>query len=167
MYINGPKVNQENCQWLAGLLEGEGCFYFKGTPKILLSMSDEDIVARVAELFGSTYNKQSPHGIGKKYMFNTSVCGIGAIEIMNILLPYMGLRRTAKIKEVLEKADARPGIAIGERAGPSKLTDEQANLIRKAYIPQRRKTFGSSSWLAKKFGVSQAAIWYVINRRLA
>lgn len=104
-------MNPKDIYWLAGLLEGEGCFYrqfhtnpAKGTHYyrfcIGLDMTDMDIMERVAKLWGrniSTYvNKK-----GCKLMFRTSLSGDVAISWMFMLYPLMGIRRKAKIKELV------------------------------------------------------------------
>ena len=59
--------------WIIGLLEGEGCFQ-KPTPsspnqiRIILSMTDEDVVAQAAAFFKKSYQQSAvkplPLGMG-------------------------------------------------------------------------------------------------------
>lgn len=60
-------ISNEDLHWLAGLLEGEGSF-LKGPPSaprhpvVALQMTDEDVVSRVAAMFGRKPGCwQSPH----------------------------------------------------------------------------------------------------------
>lgn len=150
--------------WLAGLFEGEGCFYFRTTPIAVLQMTDEDVVRKASVLLRRklrTTAKPLPSG---KIVYQTETTGTDAIGLMESLLPYMGIRRTAKIKEVLAKAAARRGIAIGERAGCSVISDAEALKIKDAYV--NRKQRSSTGWkIANQYGISQAAVWYIANRR--
>lgn len=165
MYANSEEMKIEHIPWLAGLLEGEGCFCFNRTPRVILCMTDEDIVARVATLWGAPYHKNKIHGTQKKVSFTTTIHGEKAILCMSTIRPFMGVRRSAKIDRVIEVARARPGIARGERCGAAKLSDGQAEAIRNAFVKGSRKVGERSSDLARRFGISQSALWYVINRR--
>ena len=55
-----PLMDEKELYWLAGLLEGEGSF-MRGapsrpnTPMVSLSMTDEDVVARVGRMLGVSY----------------------------------------------------------------------------------------------------------------
>lgn len=158
-------MTETQLAWLAGLLEGEACFLYQRTPWIKLGMTDCDIVERAAFLMGTHCHKMKTIRPNRKQEYRACLCGDGAIEIMRAILPHMGSRRSAKIKEVLAAAAARPGMAYGERCGPSRLTDAQATEIRNLYIPNERYTDRSSGALAKKYGVSRAAIKYVVKTR--
>lgn len=95
-------------EWLAGLLEGEGCFDEGGgrnnpTPQVRLAMTDEDIVRRAAMIFpGSTPIKVREHRQeNRKDVTLTSWHGKSAVHLMWMILPYMGIRRTEKILTIL------------------------------------------------------------------
>lgn len=111
--------------WLAGLLEGEGCFSWSskrvsgaGAPVIYLGMTDEDIVSRAAWLLRApSVRRQAARveadrpGFGggiRKAMFRTTVSGSGAAGWMMTLWPFLGTRRRAKITEVLAAWRLRP-----------------------------------------------------------
>lgn len=157
-------MNDMQLAWLAGLLEGEGCFYFRTTPWIMLQMTDEDVVQKAALLFKrkcSRCSKPLPSG---KYVYHTHVTGTDALGVMESLLPFMGIRRSEKIKEVMALSAARPGVAFGERAGCSVISDADAGVIKEAYL--NRKKHSDTGWkIAAKYGISQAAVWYIANRR--
>lgn len=100
--------------WLAGLLEGEGSFMMCNNrgggktyryPKIVVGMTDRDIIERVAAIFGtSVYNLpdytypqyQKP----RKPAYRAAVQGTKAAELMKALYPWLGARRRAKVDEV-------------------------------------------------------------------
>jgi len=49
--ISTIPMPREDAAWLAGLLDGEGCFDApRGNPRVRLKMTDFDIVFRVAAL---------------------------------------------------------------------------------------------------------------------
>jgi len=104
--------------WLAGLLEGEGCFAWQKStknryqykyPRISLTMTDKDIVARVASLFDvrclgpyGPYGKLH-RGHVRKVVYSTQLYGPRAVSLMRRLYPLMGRRRSSKIKYILER----------------------------------------------------------------
>jgi hypothetical protein len=156
-------MNERQAAWLAGILEGEGCFHFNRSPKITVSMTDADIIARIAQLFKSPFKalKLRP---GCKQTYRTEVHAKKALTIMAVILPQMGTRRSEKIREVFALAAARRGGAFGERCGSSLVTDEKAAKIKKRYL--NRKKSGETGWsIANEFGVCQATVWYIANKR--
>jgi hypothetical protein len=92
--------------WLAGLLEGEGCFALyanrHGTrrPRVTVKMADRDVVARVAERFGVAVVLCRLSKPGWSDMYQVRLCGAKAEECMRVVLPLMGARRAAKIQEI-------------------------------------------------------------------
>lgn len=102
--------------WLAGLLEGEGCFYLDRNgsyayPAVALKMTDRDIVERAAlmvpgprkaEGLGATVNPAKPSQAGAKGLWRWQVRGTKAVEVMRTVRPYMGERRGAKMDELIK-----------------------------------------------------------------
>lgn len=117
-------LGTQDIHWLAGLLEGEGCFSVQkhvakqngknpnkkrfhpiGTiqylPVITLHMTDEDPVAKAASLLKVAAGK-APHTTVKgKAIYQLTACGIHAVGWMMTLYPLMGKRRKARIAEIL------------------------------------------------------------------
>jgi len=95
-------IKREDLYWLAGIIEGEGCFSLNGkSPVILVEMTDLDIIERVRALM-------APHVIlytithpGSKNSFKFQLCGTKANGWMMMLYPILGIRRRAKIREIL------------------------------------------------------------------
>ena len=90
--------------WLAGLFEGEGCIYLRkkdGSPVLLISMTDEDIICRVYATTGVGYvNYREP--IGKKSVWRWSVQKWSDVgNILETLLPLLGIRRAEKARIAL------------------------------------------------------------------
>lgn len=99
-----PKVLQHDAMWLAGLLEGEGCFTIsKSVPRLVLQMTDQDIVQRAATILASGVWGGTRLTKGGKKVWTCGRAGITAIEWMRILKPYMGVRRKQRIVEVVSK----------------------------------------------------------------
>lgn len=101
--------------WLAGLLEGEGSFgldrrsstkYIHSTsppaPYIQLSMVDEDIIKRVADLVDKKYHKLNRKTNANKHVFKVPIGDRATLRaLLPDLLPYFGLRRKANVQECL------------------------------------------------------------------
>ena len=98
-------ISKEDLYWLAGLLEGEGCFYWakNNSPLISLAMTDLDIVEKVRDII-------HPNGsIGRvertekhKVIYRFKTYGGNSIEWMKLLYPLMGIRRREKISQILD-----------------------------------------------------------------
>ena len=111
------RIANKDLHWLAGLLEGEGCFLLATTkacgytyyhPRIDLSMTDEDIVKRAAKLLGSSYRPvkfrvRLKGGTLSKRTYKTNVYSTRAVEWMKRLLPILGKRRQKQINSVFAK----------------------------------------------------------------
>jgi hypothetical protein len=100
--------NVRDIAWLAGLLEGEGCFSWGGDcADIALRMTDRDVVDRAHSMMGATQRivQQQRPGQGSivsrlpDYTFRVS--GLRAIAWMMTLYPLMGERRRLRIRGVL------------------------------------------------------------------
>lgn len=96
--------------WIAGLLEGEGCFtWSQHAAHIRLAMTDEDVVARAARILGTTSLRSRPPGArGKRRVYLTQLCGRRAIGWMLTLYPLLALRRRERIRTVLAEWRSRP-----------------------------------------------------------
>lgn len=150
-YDGDMNMEEQNLYWLAGLLEGEGSF-LKGSPSrphepaVVLNMTDEDVVARVAAMFDQKYYKRRGRpDLGWKPSYIFRLRGSRAVDLMRILLPLMGHRRQEQIQAAL---------ACYVFLMP-KLTRQQALEIR-----SRSKSGESAKKLAAEFGVSH---WYVYD----
>jgi hypothetical protein len=110
-------MSEADIAWLAGLLEGEGSFFMSRTPNgdvmyqyplIVVSMTDEDVIERVARFFGTkVYRYKYDKRPGHKATYKAVVSGSRAAGLMEMILPWMGVRRSAKIKELLESPSGR------------------------------------------------------------
>lgn len=113
-------MNEIELAWLAGLLEGEGSFgltrYASGTqaPQVQIRMSDLDVIERARVLIGVNRYSVEPRRSDHKTIYLVRVRGKRAAELMRMLLPYMGERRSGRITEILN------GIESGEYSAPGK-----------------------------------------------
>lgn len=116
------EFSEAEISWLAGLLEGEGSFwtaklragdkwnaeraYDYRYPKIVVNMTDYDVVERAAKMFGTSVYRMplvTRNGKQNKQQWRAQISGSGAANWMRILRPWMGQRRQAKIDEILEQ----------------------------------------------------------------
>lgn len=74
-------------------------------PCISVEMTDEDIINRVALLFGNKYQKNKCRKIGYKQSFSVRLRGKKSSELMKILYPLMGIRRKQQIDLALSNYD--------------------------------------------------------------
>lgn len=110
-----PVVSDLDVAWLAGLLEGEGTFLMYRNhvggrvyryPKVAVNMTDEDIIERVAALFGTKVYVMPQYVEGRKQQWRAHATGSNAAAWMRRLYPLLGQRRRARIDEVLAEYDA-------------------------------------------------------------
>jgi hypothetical protein len=100
--------------WVAGLLEGEGCFTRKSrasSPRgivVMCQMTDCDVLHRLHKIVGAGYFRgpypNGPRGRLPRYTFQVS--GNLAYQLMKQLLPLMCSRRTARIRQLLREYES-------------------------------------------------------------
>ena len=98
-------VSTKDIAWVAGILEGEGCFTLRsgrGTPLIQLMMTDMDIVIRVAQLLEANRVTEckTPTKSGKP-IYRVNIFGRNAVAWCMTLYVLMGERRQSRIRELL------------------------------------------------------------------
>lgn len=91
--------------WAAGLFEAEGSVSFDSAPRLDLSSTDHDVVARFAEVLGGrVYGpyKQKPSAMGtlRKPISRWVVCGHAAEAAATALRPWLGERRRQRLEDV-------------------------------------------------------------------
>lgn len=125
-YIHGhharralPDMTPVEVAWLAGLLEGEGSFcairktrtpkkvdpWVQSYFKISVGMTDEDVIAKVATLWGAAFQKGKAVS-GRKPIYQTSISGSKAEQVATRLEPHLGGRRQGQIRTALQKVHA-------------------------------------------------------------
>lgn len=126
----------KNIYWLAGLLEGEGCFGLSsGCIRISLNMTDRDIVEQVADLFGCRVSTYQPLG-NRKRVYSAEIFSNRAAGWMMTLYSLMGERRKIKIRESLlhwKSQRLKNPQGAGRRNPRTRHEQEAAALKRAAY----------------------------------
>lgn len=93
--------------WLAGIIEGEGCISIKSRPNqknalmVRVKMTDEDIIQRVANLFGTSYRSVAPAQAHWKTQYSTEITGKRAANLMKMISPLLGRRRKERLASLL------------------------------------------------------------------
>lgn len=109
-------ASSEEIAWLAGILDGEGSFLLNRSivggkvylyPKIIVGMTDLDVIERVADLFGTSVY-EPPKMKDRKRLWRATIQGAGAVELMRLLRPWMSERRGEKIDELVAYWESRP-----------------------------------------------------------
>jgi len=100
--------------WLAGLLEGEGCFFLAPktiSPVITLSMTDKDVVQRVADLWDRPVwtHRSDKYYPGAKMIYRTELYGLHAAGWLMTIFSFLGERRQQKVKSILAAWRSREG----------------------------------------------------------
>jgi hypothetical protein len=113
-------MSEVEVAWVAGLVEGEGCFYIQTEkytskrtgetyhnrrPTLIVAMTDEDVVKRLQEVTGvGTVNRSGPQNKNRpnhKPMWRYRVNPVATLMLAIRLYPYMGRRRREKIEDLL------------------------------------------------------------------
>lgn len=113
-------MNLETKFWLAGLLEGEGSFCkpapsSKGAPFISLQMTDEDVVAKVSQIFGVKYHQTKKKKQHHKQCFIVVKTGFEAIEIMKEIKPLMSQRRQQQIENAINSSTVQKRKIVSQK----------------------------------------------------
>ena len=88
--------------WVAGLLEGEGCFPVSnsGYPRISLQMTDEDIIKRFADYFGYKYRHKKLKHDYYKPAFQVAITKARILHLIAThIYQHLGARRRSAIDE--------------------------------------------------------------------
>ena len=97
--------------WAAGLFEGEGYFTLstddKPRPRAGLNTTDRDVIDRFLRVVGvgAVYDGAiDRRWVSQKRLFMWSVNSVGGfLEVVNLLGPYLGERRTERLLEMLDR----------------------------------------------------------------
>lgn len=104
-------IPREDAAWLAGILDGEGCFDApRNNPRIRVKMSDLDVVLRVATVMGAKTYMERPRFVEYKPCMVAQITGDNAISVLRAVLPWLGSRRTAKATELILAHSARQAV---------------------------------------------------------
>jgi len=145
---------------LQALPDGEGTS-LKGPPSrpgypiVAVEMTDEDVVGRVAGLWGCSYQAVSPRKSHHKGSYRVRLTGSSAVAVMQAVYPLLGKRRQGQINAALASYIRRP---VGGQN--KKITAAQAIAIR------RRRSDGESTQLiADDYGISKWNVYAIAQGR--
>jgi hypothetical protein len=150
-------INETDFYWLAGLHEAEGSFIAPppsspNTPRISISMTDEDIIAQVARIIEAQYPNWEPTKENYKTAYLVNIKGYRAADLMHALYPLMSKRRQRQIDVALQNYVYKPN-KKGQNNGQSKLMDEQV-----CEIKRRLANGETQASIAVLFQISQRAV---------
>jgi hypothetical protein len=94
--------------WAAGLFEGEGCITYgsdKRYPRLQLRSTDKDIVLKFVDIIGvGSYVEEGTRSDNWKDVYFWQVGGSTEVKyVLELLLPFLGKRRTEAAHEALNK----------------------------------------------------------------
>lgn len=95
----------DNLYWIAGLLEGEGCFQFRNrhNPIIQLCMTDKDVVIRAAKVLGChKVIEQNNKTVSGKSVYRTVLYGNKAVQWIMTIYSLMGGRRKIQLRKCID-----------------------------------------------------------------
>jgi len=103
--LNPKNWSKPNIAWVAGLLEGEGCWStHKGSRSgsLQCAMTDKDVIYKLKDIIGggSIYYRKRPHGWKDVWSYSLST-GSAIYAISCAVYSFMGSRRKAKIREFI------------------------------------------------------------------
>ena len=118
-----PNFITRDIHWVAGLIEGEGCFsirkgnYDSGSkqgikyreyPYIAVGSTDKDVIEKAHRILGGDFVNVKRKTVTGKSVYSVQLRGKRAIEWMLTLYSSMGNRRKERIKGILDKWKASP-----------------------------------------------------------
>lgn len=106
-------MTDEELAWVAGLLEGEGCFGVTwgkagdfGRIRVEMVSTDYDVLGKLQDLAGGRINGPYGHKVFAKPQWRWRLNTKDEVNaLIERLLPHMGSRRTEKIEELLRAYD--------------------------------------------------------------
>ncbi|NBQ67435.1 MAG: hypothetical protein EBU46_00850 [Nitrosomonadaceae bacterium] len=116
------ELTDNELHWVAGLLEGEGSFMLTWKGKktnrypayiVQCNMTDYDVVARLSNLLqiGHLSTKRIPKQKKHKPFWSWRLTKRDEVKtLLELLLPLMGHRRAAKIREILKTEEKYPAL---------------------------------------------------------
>lgn len=146
-------VSKSDLMWLAGLIEGDGCFHLtkSGKPAVAVEMTDKDVIERVGKIWNAEVYCCEPKRKHYKPSYRSSVFSNKAKAFMIALKPYMSSRRQSKIAEIIQNCN--------ENYTPRRLIN-CLKIVEK--IKLENKTISCRN-LAPKYGVSHETIRWIVR----
>jgi hypothetical protein len=141
-------IGDVDTAWLAGLVEGEGCF---SGGALCVNMTDRDVVERAAALMGARVRRQKARREHWSDTWTTTATTLATREIAHRLRPALGHRRRGQV----DGMEVRVASAAGRRAiSPERLARNQE-------IARRVLSGEKGPALAAEYGVTHQNIYYI------
>ena len=115
--------SRENIAWLAGLIEGEGCFYVQpnkhGSSIIKVSMTDEDVILKARKISGcGKVHGPSNHIPGNKPVWTWTVAKASHVFALSFaIFPFLCKRRSEKLITLIDRIKRMTKPICGRRHG--------------------------------------------------
>lgn len=96
-------IERDDLIWLSGLFEGEAWFGSSktGNPRLSIECTDRDVAGRAAMMMEGNLRARMPRNERSNPTYVVEISGDKAADLMELLLPFMGARRSSKIIEIL------------------------------------------------------------------
>jgi len=97
--------------WLAGLVEGEGCFHTDNYSPLILQITstDLDVLEKTKAIIGyGSITSYQPRKLNHKLRHNYKISGVVAVQWAFILYSLLCQRRRAKIRELISNWQQSP-----------------------------------------------------------
>lgn len=103
----------EEIAWVAGLLEGEGCFGLRAGerakyPRVTCAMTDADVLSKLNSIYPGSVKPRRVRGNRKPCWVWDLSMREDLVVLLNDIRPHMGDRRGAKIDEIFDIIKGNP-----------------------------------------------------------
>ncbi len=90
-------MKTKDIAWLAGIIEGEGSLQMRlATPRILIEMTDLDIIKRISNLSKSPIYGPRKTSDNSKDSYRVNITKKRAVGVIMSIMPLLGERRLAR-----------------------------------------------------------------------
>jgi hypothetical protein len=144
--------SRESIAWIAGFIEGEGCFKVgrkknrtTRTIRMELVTTDQDVALKCRDLIGFGNVYVYPNGrLKTQYRYNVNK-ELEVYALMCAIYPFMGERRKAKIRECIAAWQEKPSrlqTAFGETKPIGEWARDSRCVVRLGTLKSRTSEFG-------------------------
>lgn len=147
--------------WFCGLFEGEGTFVIsKGRAcRIAISMTDLDILGRVESLLGGSIHDANRSDVREhwKQAWVWTLSYRPSLELIPLMLPYLGARRAARAEEFLRLGISKTASISNKDLRIKERHQEIKNLYASGEYTHKE--------LAEKFSLHRTTVSHILRGR--
>lgn len=125
--------------WVAGIVEGEGCLFYRNGVSLRVAMTDKDVIEKFADIVGGNVRggNISPSRLGhpRKPYWHVTLYGKHAVAWMMTIYTLLGSRRQKKAEELIALWKQMPGYRW-------RLGLHTTRIIPKCHPEKKHKAFG-------------------------